>query len=125
MNDEPIDELTALEKETVLAMRLRGELAPESAAEVESAEANWDAVSEDDLPESLRNVVALAAKIVEEDDRKIIDIAPSVFELRVETELARAARFGRSISELVEQKMKEDKRRAREEFKEHSLNTKS
>ena len=125
MNDEPIDELTPLEKETLRAMRVRGELAPESAAEVESAEANWDAVSEDDLPESLKNVVALAAKIVEEDDRKIIDIAPSVFEQQVEAELARAARFGRSISELLEQRMKQDKRCAREKFKEHPLNTKS
>jgi hypothetical protein len=125
MNDRRTDQLTRLEEETLLAMRLGGELAPECAAEVDSAEGNWDPVSEEDLPESLRNPVALAAKIVESEDRKIIDIAPSVFEQQVEAELARAARFGRSISKSVEQRMKEDKEHAREEFEKGPLKSRS
>ncbi len=123
MNDELPDNLTPLEEELLLSMRLAGELAPESAAEVEAAEASWDAIDEKDLPESLRNPIALAAKIVECDEASnIIDIAPNVMEQEVEQGLARAARFGSSIPESIELKMKQDRRRAREKFKKTTVN---
>ena|SRR5438309_3683953 len=121
MNKDQSDDLTRLEEEILLALRLAGELAPESAAEVQSAEESWDAVSQDDLPESLKNSVLLAAKIVNGASNNIIDIAPSCGEQYVEQELARAARFGTQISETIEDRMKRDRQRAREEFSKSSL----
>jgi len=120
MNKDFSDKLTPLEEDILLAMRLGGELAPESAAEVESAEQAWDTVSENDLPESLKNPVVLAAKIVDGAANNVIDIAPSFVEQEVEQELARAARFGSNIPELIERRMKQDKQRAREEFQKSS-----
>jgi hypothetical protein len=120
MNEDLSDKLTSLEEDILLAMRLGGELAPESAAEVESAEQAWDAVSENELPESLKNPMALAAKIVDGDINNVIDIAPSFVEREVEQELARAARFGSNIPEVIERRMKQDKRHAREEFQKSS-----
>lgn len=112
-DDLPNAELTAFEMQILRAMRICGDLAPEAADEVSSAEAVWDEVSEQELPDSLRDAVSLAAEIADGKFSEISACEPSSTQVELERGLARAARFGNNISADVEAAMRRDKRHAR------------
>jgi DNA-directed RNA polymerase specialized sigma24 family protein len=115
---EQPESLSRVEEELLRTLRLAGELAPEGADEVEAAEKAWDEVTEDELPESLQDAVALSASIVSEASTVVeTSFALPDAETQAETELARVARLGNEIPEDVERRMENDRSRAREHSK--------
>jgi hypothetical protein len=117
MNDphDPLKPLTRSEKELLRSLRLLGELAPETAAEVRSAEGVWDDVTEDELPDSLRDAVTLAGSITSETST-ILEMSFEGSEPAADAELqmARVARLGNDIPEEIERRMEQDRANARQ-----------
>ena len=114
-HDDP-EPLSPAEKELLRSLRLLGELAPEAANEVNSAEEVWDDLTEEELPESLRDAIALAGSIASEASKVVeMPIEDSNADAHLEVELARVARQGTKISEEVERRMAQDRAHAKEQ----------
>jgi len=111
-HDHP-EPLSRSEKELLRSLRLLGELAPEAADEVQSAENAWDDVTEEELPDSLRDPITLAASIAGQTQTVVQasfeDAEPTTF---VELEMARVARLGNTISDEIERRMEQDRAQA-------------